>query len=431
MLVLHRHLVSVVALAVLAGYGLVYAWPFAPEVIRSDGLSYYVYLPSTFLYGDPTLEALARDYFGGAYPPWTAIERWPATGRWVNTHPIGVAVLQAPFFAFAHALTRWSHFPPDGFSIYYQHAVGLAGAFYIVAGLALLKRELDRHFSPGVVVATIVCLTWGTNLFHYATFDSSYSHGYSFFLICSLLVLTPRWRAAPSAGTSILVGLVVGTMVLVRHTNVVYGTIFVWCGIAGSGGCRGWWTEARQRAWPLAAVGLTAALVVAPQLLLYQAVTGHLVVSAYGETRTFNFGSPRLFGVLMGPQKGLFFWSPLLLLAVAGFAVLPASLRRLRLPALCALGVVVYLTASWFDWQFGGSYGHRAFTDALGVFGVGLAATFAWAARRRVRAGLVGTAAAAFTALSVVQMAQYWLRIIPFSDTSWDLYRSVFLKLTP
>lgn len=414
----------------LAGYVLVYAWPFAYEPIRSDAVSYYVYLPSTVLYGDPTLEGLAREQFGGAYPPFTAIARWPSTGRWVNPHPIGVAVMQAPFFALAHALTRWSNFPPDGFSIYYQHAIGLSGAFYVVAGLALLKRALDRHFSPGVVVATMLAIAWGTNLFHYATYDSAYSHGFSFFLIAALVWVTPRWRESPTLWHSLLAGLVLGGIVLVRHPNAIYWSVFAWWGSPGHASAADAvvWLRARCRA--IAIVAVTAAATLLPQLLLYRAVTGETFPDPYGEIGGFNFGSPRLFDVLFGVTKGLFFWSPLLLVAVAGFAVLPEAIRRIRLPSLAALAVTTYLTASWFDWQLGGSYGHRAFTDALAIFAVGLAASLAWASASRARQMTVGGIALACTALSVVQMFQYWMRIIPFNDTTWPLYRSIFLRFT-
>ena len=87
--------------------------------------------------------------------------------------------------------------------------------------------------------------------------------------------------------------------------------------------------------------------------------------------------------------------------------------------------------SSWYDWQFGGSYGHRAFTDGLGVLAFPLAAAFAWGAGHLGRLVLVAPAAVLLTALSIVQMVQYWLRIIPFSDTTWELYREVFLRLRP
>src|SRR5206468_11539646 len=87
----------------LAGYVFVYAGGRAGNPIRSDGFSYYVYLPSWFLFHDTTLSAVARDCCGGVFPAYTAIIRWPGTRRWVNAHPIGDEITQAPLFAVAHA----------------------------------------------------------------------------------------------------------------------------------------------------------------------------------------------------------------------------------------------------------------------------------------------------------------------------------------
>ena len=63
----------------LLGYVFVYATGRADTPIRSDGFSYYVYLPSWFLFHDTTLSAVARDCCGGVYPSHTAIIRWPTT----------------------------------------------------------------------------------------------------------------------------------------------------------------------------------------------------------------------------------------------------------------------------------------------------------------------------------------------------------------
>src|SRR5215471_4956666 len=122
-----RHFVATTAVLAVAAYALIYARGWADVPIRSDGYSYYVYLPSTFIYHDLTLNTLSRDWYDGSYPGFTAIRRWPSTGRWLDAVPIGVAVLMLPLFMVADALTRWSNFPRDGFSFYYQHAAGLSG----------------------------------------------------------------------------------------------------------------------------------------------------------------------------------------------------------------------------------------------------------------------------------------------------------------
>src|SRR4051812_32857336 len=207
---LSNRTVAAAALLCVAGYVFVYATGLADPPIRSDGFSYYVYLPSWFIYHDTGLGAVARDCCGGEFPAYTAIIRWPGTHRWVDAHPIGVAVMQSPFFVVAHALTWWTNLSPDGFTFYYQHAAGLSGAIWVIAGLAVFRQLLLRHFSDRVTAATLVTLLFGTNLYHYAIYDSSYSHAYSFFLFTAFLNLSELWHQRPTRTRTILLGVVSG-----------------------------------------------------------------------------------------------------------------------------------------------------------------------------------------------------------------------------
>lgn len=417
-----RRTVVLAAALCLAGYVWIYGSGLADPPIRSDGFSYYVYLPSWFLFHDSTLASVARDCCGGEFPEYTAIIRWPGTRRWVNAHPIGVAIMQAPLFPVAHALTKWTNLSPDGFTFYYQHAAGLAGLAFVVAGLAVIRRALLRAFSDNVTAVTLIVLLLGTNLYHYATYDSSYSHPYSFFLVASLLHLTLLWREAPSTRTSVLLGIVTGLIVLVRHTNVLVPMSF---GVL-------WFTRKSDRVKidGIARIAAVAALVIAPQLFIYYRATGHPVISAYGSLG-FNWTSPQIIGVLFGTAKGLFFWSPLLVLAVAGFVPLwksQKSARILAVPTVVFLALQTYVVASWYDWQFGGSYGHRGFVEALPMFALGLAAFFEWASRTAPRTAVATAVCAALVSLSVFQMLQYWHGILPIAGTTWRLYREVFLQ---
>ena len=420
-----RTVLALSAALCVAGYIWVYGAGLAGDPIRSDGFSYYVYLPSWFLFQDTTLAAVARDCCGGQFPEWSAIIRWPGTRRWVNAHPIGVAVMQAPAFPLAHVLTKWTNLSPHGFSLYYQHAAGLAGLVWTVAGLAVLRRLLLRSFSDGVTAATLVTLLFGTNLYHYATFDSTYSHPYSFFLFAAFLLLTALWEERPATGRSVLLGGVAGLIVLVRHTNALFLVVFPLYVLVAR-------RTPLARATPQAVlIALVAAMVIAPQLLLYYQATGQPIVSAYGNLG-FNWTEPQLFGVLFGTQKGLFFWSPLLLISAAGLGVFARSPRPdagFVLPGILFLAVNTYLIASWWDWQFGGSYGHRGYVDALPIFALGLAGALDWTARRGASTRrAVALVVVLLSALSVFQMLQYWYGIIPFSDTTWSHYREVFLR---
>jgi hypothetical protein len=411
-----KSVIAAAAAVCLAAYVWVYATGLAPAPIRSDGFSYYVYVPSWFLYHDATLASVANDCCGGEFPASTAIIRWPGTRRWVNAHPIGVAVMQAPFFPIAHALTRWTNLSPDGFTLYYQHAAGVSGLFWTIAGLWTLGNVLRRYFTTAVTAAVLATILFGTNLFHYATFDSSYSHAYSFFLFAAFLDTIERCSRTPGLAAPVLAGLVAGLIVLVRHTNVLLLLCFAPA-----------FPRDMRRMLVASAVLL---LVVAPQLAIYYQATGRPIVSSYGELG-FNFAAPRIFAVLFSPQKGLFFWSPLLLLACAGFAILAASphpARRFVAPAVIFLAADTYVIASWWDWQFGASFGHRGFVDALPLFALGMAAFYQWvlaaAPRRHAVAGIVLCA----IALNMFQTAQYWTHRLPFSDTTWDQYRAAFLR---
>ena len=425
---LARHFVALTALAALAGYTAVYGLRLADQPIRSDGFSYYVYLPSWFHYGDPTLEGVARDCCGGTFPSWTNISRWPETGRWVDAHPIGEAVLMIPFFALATALSWWSNLPRDGFSLYYQHLAGLAGLAYFLAGLLVLRRLLARHFSDGVVLATLATITWGTNLFHYGTYDSIFSHSYSFFLITALLALTERWWEEPSWRVSLWLSVVAALIVLTRHPNAIFLLIVPLYGVTS-------WTAFLRnlhalwdRRGHVAGMFAMAAGGMAPQLVIYKRATGHWLVSSYGGVGHFTFTSPHLTGVLFSVQKGLFFWSPVLALAIVGACVAHGWARGLVASTAVVMAIDAYVIASWWDWQFGGSYGHRGFTDSFGLLAIFIASFFAWAAERPRLVPLVEAVTGAAVVLSVLQMIQYWRGIIPIADLTWDEYRTLFLR---
>jgi hypothetical protein len=131
--------------------------------------------------------------------------------------------------------------------------------------------------------------------------------------------------------------------------------------------------------------------------------------------------------VLFSVQKGVFFWSPILLLAFVGLFLTRGAARHIQVPSVIIFTVTVYLIASWFDWQFGASYGHRGFVDTFPFLAIGLAAFFERAAARPTARVMVAVVCLAAAALSMFQMFQYWYQILPMSDLTWAEYRRLFL----
>jgi hypothetical protein len=424
-----RHFVAAAAVAAAVAYTALYGHIHGLPHFQSDGYSYYVYLPSVFIYHDVTLEKLANDWYGGPYPAFTGILRWPTSDRLLNLHPIGTAILMAPFFLVADRLTVWSNLPRDGFSLYYQHGAALAGIAYFLLGLALLRRMLRRQFSDGVVLATLICITWGTNLFHYAVFDGTFSHAYAFFLVCVWLRLVERWWDRPTAVCSLAIGAVAALNVLVRHTNAIFALVLPLYGIVHWSDLAGRALALRDRWRQLALAALAGSVVVAPQLALYKWITGEWFVNAYvTHGMGFTFLSPHLMDVLFSTQKGLFFWSPILLLSVPGVFLAKGQARAFVWPAIVVFALQAWLIASWVEWQFGSSYGHRGFTDGFALAAPFIASTFAWAASHRKAVPLFAAATAAAVVLSVAQMIQYWIGVLPEANTTWAQYQDLFLR---
>ena len=425
-----RWIVLVIAgAAVLAQIGL-YGSGRPEGPIRSDGISYHVYLPAIVIHGNPTLWAVADESYGGAFPEYTGIYRWPNTSWWLNSHPIGAAVLALPFFLVAHVLTLWSNLPPDGFSLYYQIAASLAGLAYGAAGLHVLLGFLRRHVTSGVAVLTIVLITFGTNLFHYMTLDATYSHAFAFFLVAALVDTSDRWWLAPTRKHTLRLGAVAGLLLLTRHSHAL---LLVVPALWGLGGTRPMATQIQaiwDRRLSVLLAGFVAAILLLPQLAIYHEVTGHWFTSSYALIPGGQeLHVPRVWDVWFSTQKGLFFWSPLLLVAVAGLWLHHPLMRTARWSVITVFLLLSLLIGGWHDWQFGGSYGHRGFTDILPLLAIPIAAVVAQVslAPARVRA-MASATAALVVSLSIFQMRQYWTGIIPFSDTTWQLYREVFLR---
>jgi hypothetical protein len=223
---------------------------------------------------------------------------------------------------------------------------------------------------------------------------------------------------------------VAGLIVLTRHTNVLFLLFLPLYGLRGPDAVGARFALFGRNLRLLAVIAGVAAIVVAPQLAIYYQATGRPIVSSYGDLG-FNFGSPRIVGVLFSVRKGLFFWSPLLLTACAGMIGLARSRHSARafvLPSALFLTANTYVIASWWDWQFGGSFGHRGFVDALPVFAIGMAAFYEWTAGSHARRAIVMSVVALAIALNLFQMLQYWNGVLPFSDTTWDQYRGIFLQ---
>jgi hypothetical protein len=273
-------------------------------------------------------------------------------------------------------------------------------------------------------VLTLLAITFGTSLFHYATYDAVFSHAFSFFLVAVIFWLALSVYERPRLRNVAALGLAVGLLTAVRPTNVV---IVVFVALLGITSVQDVTLRigAPLRHPRLLALGAAAFVVpLLPQVAYWHAITGRFFVYAYRDEH-LDLLRPHLLEVLFSVRKGLFFWAPLLLLAVIGLLYVRRHAPETFIAAVAYLVVSAWVIASWSTWWYGGSLGQRAFVETLPVFALGLAALIE-TVRQRVARGVLVSFIGALTLLSVHNMVAYWLQEIPIDQTTWDTYVQSF-----
>ena len=418
----------VVFLTGIAAIFIIACLQFYKEPIRSDGLGYYFYLPAFFIHNDIGLQTLAAERFGGYIPPVAGATTYAATGQYLIKYPMGVALLMTPFFLIACLIALVTGAAIDGFSFPFQYAAAVSGLFYAAAGLSILWSVLQKHFKQNTIILVLSGLLFSTNLFHYATYDSLFSHAYSFFLFSAFLYFVERVYSQYSARNLMATGAVAGLILVTRPTNGLWLIMGLLYGVTSFQAlrdrCSAWKHQIKD--------GLLALLpmlgIISLQVLYWKTITGKLVVYSYPD-EGFNFLKPEILNVLFSVRKGLFFWSPLLLTIIPGMFYIRKRAPEYFVPALVFLALNTYVISSWWYWSYGASFGSRAFLESLPIFAIALCALYEGIktvnGKRAMRATIFCCAL-----LSTWLMAKYWTHVIPYDNTTWSHFVDTFWTLS-
>ena len=250
-----------------------------------------------------------------------------ATGLIPNKYPVGLALTLAPSFLTGHALALAGHAltganwcRPDGYSVPYQ-LCNLVFLFTLVVwAAALTDRLLTQTFqvNPLLAACTVVLYWVGSPLLYYTFREPFMAHAAGWFWVTASVYLV--WRLGERAGGGrlgaadmALLAFTASMAIVCRPTNAVLAPFLVYllaC-IARAG-----FASRLPRALLLALPGLFP---LAIQLLVWRRLYGSWVCYSYAE-EGFHWGSPAAWQTLFSSRHGLFFWSPLLLIAAGGMA---------------------------------------------------------------------------------------------------------------
>lgn len=379
------------------------------NAINGDGHGYHGYLVGLVQHGNP------------AKAPINPAFLTPAGDGHAIQYTAGAPLMQAPFFIVSHAVATLRGTGDDKcLGIEYQIGVVLAAITWSLIGLWLIARMLDLgRIADRVVAFTMLLVGLGSGLIHYAVIAPALSHAYGFAAVCWCLFEAHRALHGDTDAWPRL-GLAFALVVLVRPTLGLVALMLPVVALASGG-----------RAWPMIKLkSVMMAALIGSGLLLVQPVLWKLQCGAWlvdgyaGEG--FNWQSPRLWSVLFGARKGLFFYWPALLLMLPALAW--ALYRKPLIAAPVALGftALAFVTSAWWNWYYGHSYGMRALLDALPVVGV-LVAVWLHALASGMR-NTIMLLASPLIAMQLFHAWQYEAGILHPFNMDKEKYALVFLR---
>jgi len=421
--------ILLIALVVSGVFSNMKRWRQPMQVIQWDIKNYYAYLPAVFIYGDHTLEFTKEDseYFGNKFWPLPT----PSGGLAIIT-TMGLAILYLPFFLLGHLAAWLTGAEMNGFSPPYAFFLVISALFYVMLGMVALRKVLLRYFSDGITAITLLAMFFATNLFYYTSHEGPMSHAYSFALFAFFILLTIQWYEKPVPKNSLLLGLTAGLVSLVRPTNGIILLFFVLYNVKSL-------FELKQRVVFLhgkyksillmAAAGL---LVWMPQMLYWESVSGQWLYYSYKEEEGFFFTNPQIISGLFSYRKGWLLYTPIMVLALSGIALLWRFRKEFFWPILVFTVINIYIVFSWWSWWYGGGFGQRPFIESYALLSIPFAALLQAAGKwgRKHLKILVGIT---FLLMihGIFQTAQYHYGAIHWDSMNKTTYWASFGRLRP
>ncbi len=322
--------------------------------IYGDGIYYYTIARSI---------AIDRDLkFENEYSFFNIQQSKTNTGYFANKYPPGVSLFWSIPLYILHVV-----FGGNGYSTFYQHAIGFITILFSFLGLYYLKKLLENYFSSNASLYSLLGLILTTNLLFYISVDVINSHLYSFSLSCIYFYLLLQKKQKTNK-IWFFIGLISGLLGLARTQDLLFFIVSILILFFEKNG-----NSKKIIFLSLLLLGLIIGFL--PQIIFWKIIYGTLLISPY-LNEGFNFLKPQILGVLFNKDTGLFLWTPAYLFAVIGLFYLKSKNTIIKRVAFFTFISQFYLVSSWSSWNQGGSFGVRMLISSLPILSFGYARLF-------------------------------------------------------
>lgn len=397
-------------------------------VIESDAKGYYAYLPAVFIYHDLNYRfyyTIERETY---YNPNLYFQYLRAhNNKTINKYYAGTAVCLMPFFLAGHAITLNSGLPADGYSYYYTLMVHLGALFYLLMALFGLRKLLRTFaFEEKTIAWVLIAIVFGTNLFYYVVTEFAMSHVYSFAAITWFSFTIRKYLISKKSKYLLYSALLLGIITLIRPINILIVLSLPFLADS-SGQLISALKNIFTKSWVSIFAAFSFLLIISIQFIIYKLSTGEFLIYSYKE-EGFNFMNPQMWNFMFSYKKGMFVYTPLLLLSLVGFIYLFRK-NRYRFYAISGfLLFLIYILSSWHMWYYGGSFSQRVMVEFYAFFAILLATAIQQIKSVKARRVFLG-----LTILLIVfcqiQTYQYRRMQIHWSDMNKEKYWEVFLRI--
>ncbi len=402
-----------------------------------DAWGYYVYLPAIFIHDDiKSLETSYKTRIQYKASGWIAdkeivTEAYQAGQNKVIKYTIGIALLEFPYFVIAHITAGLSGYPQDGCSLPYMFIVNLGLLIYVFLGLYYLEKWLNLYYDKSTTGGLLLLLGLGTNLYFFAL--TAMAHATLFSLYAILLYNTELFFRQKEHKHLIGIGLSIGFIILIRPVELLCVLIPLLYSLGLENGTHYTANGLIQRLLFIKKeykrILLTALIPIgigSVQLFYWQHVSGSWLFYSYGG-ESFDFKNPHIYEGLFSFQNGWFVYTPLMATLVLGLFFYKNKLLRAN---YLLIGVFfsthIYITYSWWCWQYINGLGSRPMVDIYAVAMIPLSAVWVYLYNKIKLLGL--TLGLFFISLNLFQTYQQWQGIIWAEAGSKQFYLQTFFK---
>jgi hypothetical protein len=307
-------------------------------------------------------------------------------GHYVSIFPLVLPVLITPLYILPVLLK----IPLDGTVQMVMAHIASA----LVSALAVMFIYLACRYITGRKIALLSALVFAfaTNTWAISS-QTLYAHGMSGLLLAASIFLVMKNEKEPSQWNIVLLGLCSGLFVFNRPSDAfLVAPVFVYVV---------WYYRAKTGYY------LAAGCLSGLSFLIYNLISFHNPVGGYFINASRFILDPVMLshylGLLIAPNRGLFVFSPVLILAVFGFWIIRHDRRpagRFLQWSVVAMAVTIGIYASFDDWGGGETYGPRYLICLLPYLIIGLCIFFDDLAKKPI-SKLVAAAIALLITVSV------------------------------